>query len=204
MNLYGGDMAAGQRGVLHQRQLQPGHLEAVAEIARRTGLRYSNVLLGRSGSQVSAAQISRLKSLVRHLSNLGVTALIEPLSGMADYPIRDALQAAELAQTTGAGVLADFYHLAANGVDIADYLARVRAEATRCPPMCKWPISPAVGRPAPQRRRLLSGWNNCRLRGIRGRWPVNGSPPSSRYSLNACQMFAYAFVLHRPAPLTSA
>ena len=147
MNLYGGDMAAGQRGVLHQRQLHPGHLEAVAEIARRTGLRYSNVLLGRSGSQVSAAQISRIEELVRHLSNLGVTALIEPLSGMADYPIRDALQAAELAQATGAGVLADFYHLAANGVDIADYLARVRAGATPLPAHVQVADFPGRGAP---------------------------------------------------------
>lgn len=124
MNLWGGDMAAGERGVLHRQQLPERHFEVVGEIASATGLKCSNVLLGRSGT-VTHQQRDRLAEVALRLGEFGVTALIEPLSGMEDYPIRDPWAAAELAGQTGCAVLADFYHFAVNGVDVQAWLRDV-------------------------------------------------------------------------------
>ena len=124
MNLWGGDMAAGERGVLHWQQLPERHFEAVGEIASVTGLKRSNVLLGRSGA-VTHQQRDRLSEIARRLGEYSVTALVEPLSGIDDYPIRDPWAAAELAGKAGCAVLADFYHFAVNGVDVDAWLEEV-------------------------------------------------------------------------------
>lgn len=146
MNLWGGDMGSGQRGVLHAEPLLAGHLEAVQRIASETGLKCSNVLLGRSG-ELTDSQVERLADITAQLELSGVRALIEPLSGMTDYPITDPWQADELANRTGAGVLADFYHFAANGVDVDKWLADVRRGAVSLPEHVQ--IADFPGRGAP-------------------------------------------------------
>lgn len=147
MNLWGGDMAAGQRGLLDVADMPDGHLDAVIEIARRTGLKRSNTLLGRSGQFVTEEQKARLVSVVKQLAQVGVRPLIEPLSGMDDYPIVDPWQADALAKETGAGVLADFYHFAVNGVDVDAWLADVQAGKLSYPEHVQ--IADVPGRGAP-------------------------------------------------------
>nr|WP_120491408.1 TIM barrel protein [Corynebacterium lactis] len=127
LNLWGGDMAAGQRGVLHDGGLPEGHLDVVRQIAEATGLRCSNVLLGRSGGAVTRQQVERLRSVAAELRSFGVEAMVEPLSGMGDYPVTDPWAATEVARAADCGVLLDFYHLAVNGVDVERYLADVES-----------------------------------------------------------------------------
>lgn len=147
LNLWGGDMDAGQRGILHESSLSDAHLNAVAAIAQRTDLQLSNTLLGRSGGTVSAAQLRRLEDVVKRLAEVGVKPLVEPLSGMDDYPIVNPWQAEDVAQRTGAGVLADFYHFAANGVDVDAWLRDVENGVVSLPDHVQ--IADYPGRGAP-------------------------------------------------------
>lgn len=147
MNLWGGDMAAGQRGVLDVADMPDGHLDAVMEIARRTNLKRSNTLLGRSGQEVTEEQKGRLVGVAKRLAEVGLRPLIEPLSGMEDYPIVDPWQADALAKETGAGVLADFYHFAVNGVDVDAWLEDVRMGKLSYPAHVQ--IADVPGRGAP-------------------------------------------------------
>lgn len=139
-------MKSGQRGVLGADDLPEGHLEVVERIATQTGLKCSNVLLGRSGN-LTPVQVDRLAEITARLQLLDVRALVEPLSGMSDYPITDPWQADELAARTGAGVLADFYHFAANGVDVDKWLSDVEAGAVAMPAHVQVADFPGRGAP---------------------------------------------------------
>ncbi|MGY0605652.1 MULTISPECIES: TIM barrel protein [Corynebacterium] len=167
MNLWGGDMATGQRGVLDTDGLPTGHLEAVSQIARATGLKCSNVLLGRSG-ELTDLQLQRLTEITAQLELSGVRALIEPLSGMDDYPITDPWQAEELAQQTGAGVLADFYHFAANGIDVDAWLADVETGRVSLPAHVQIADFPGRGAPGTGEAPLRSWVERLRAAGYAG------------------------------------
>ena len=168
MNLWGGDMSAGQRGVLHEHGLDDEHIAAVSVIAKHTGLRFSNLLLGRSGVKVTAAQQRRLENLVQQLASLGVTALVEPLSGMSDYPVVDPWQADALAERTEAKVLADFYHFAANGVDIDAWLADVERSVVKMPAHVQVADFPGRGAPGTGVLPLQEWIDRLRAAGYRG------------------------------------
>lgn len=127
-NLWAGDMGAGERGVLHRDDVADdlaAHLEVVAAIADATGCRLFNTLLGRgyggeagAGADLDIARRRNLDVVADRLAEVGGTALIEPLSGMDDYPVRTVEDALWWASRVGTGVLADFFHLAVNGVDV--------------------------------------------------------------------------------------
>lgn len=168
MNLWGGDMGSGQRGVLHVEPLPVGHLEVVERIAAETGLQCSNVLLGRSG-QLTDAQVERLAEITAQLKTGGVRALIEPLSGMTDYPITNPWQADELAKRTGAGVLADFYHFAANGIDVEEWLADVSSGTVSLPEHVQIADFPGRGAPGTGSAPLTEWINRLAAAGYSGR-----------------------------------
>lgn len=148
LNLWGGDMPAGERGVLHREDLPAAHLDTVARIADSTGtLRFCNTLLGAGGPEVLPQQVERLADLVRKLGQHGVLPLIEPLSGNPELPVRDPWSAVELADATGAGILADFYHLAALDVDVAAWLEDVDERIVPLPDHVQ--IADIPGRGAP-------------------------------------------------------
>lgn len=137
LNLYAGDMPAGERGVLSRPDAVDAFRAGVAvaaDIAERTGVRTFNALYGQRVEGVDPAEQDRvaLANLVhaaRELGRLGGRLVIEPLSGVPGYPVRtyaDADAVCRRVRAAGAeniGVLADLYHLAANGEDVAELVA---------------------------------------------------------------------------------
>jgi hydroxypyruvate isomerase len=92
----------------------------------------------------------------------GRRVLVEPLSGVDDYPIttaRDAFALVELLGSGGAGVLGDLYHLAVNGEDVDALIA------TRGQELAHVQIADAPGRGAPGTGSLpLDRWTDALAR----------------------------------------
>lgn len=131
LNLYGGDLAAGERGVVShpgRRAEFEANLEVVAGVAARTGCRVFNALYGQRlpGVREADRDATALANLSEAVARLDGTVLIEPLSrGLnGDYPLetaRDAIAVVErVRDATGLGnigLLFDTFHLANNGDD---------------------------------------------------------------------------------------
>ncbi|GLZ56325.1 TIM barrel protein [Actinomycetospora sp. NBRC 106378] len=144
MNLFGGDMAAGERGVAGDSPAEfADSLTVGLEIGRRLGCTMHNTLVGRG--PVSDAALDRLATAALTAAAQGSTLLIEPLSAVDDYPILTAADAFALVERLGAGsgVLADLYHLAVNGEDVDAAIAARGAEFAHVQ------IADAPGRGAP-------------------------------------------------------
>ncbi|MFV2194714.1 hydroxypyruvate isomerase family protein [Nocardiopsis sp. LOL_012] len=133
LNLFAGVLPGPDRGILSH----PGrgaeseaNAELVARIAQRTGTTAFNALYGLRLAGVDPAEQDRLAlentvAAARVLAAVGGTVLVEPLSGVEGYPLRTAAEAlAFVARAREAGadnvaLLADLYHLAVNGDDVA-------------------------------------------------------------------------------------
>ncbi|HEY2195902.1 MAG TPA: TIM barrel protein [Actinomycetospora sp.] len=147
MNLFGGDLAAGERGIASDPSRKPEFDDTLAvglEVGRRLGTRMFNTLVGIGPLRDLAAD--RLAMAARAAGHEGRRILVEPLSGVEDYPITTAQDAFALVGalgSRGAGVLGDLYHLAVNGEDV-DALV-----ATRGQDLAHVQIADAPGRGAP-------------------------------------------------------
>ncbi|MCD2185837.1 TIM barrel protein [Actinomycetospora soli] len=129
MNLFGGDMAAGERGIVGDRPAEFADSLAIGlEIGRRLGCSMHNTLVGRG--PVSEAATERLAAACATAHAQGSTLLIEPLSAVDDYPVLTTGDAFALVGRLGpgSGVLADLYHLAVNGEDVDAAIAARGAE----------------------------------------------------------------------------
>lgn len=157
LNFWGGDTSAGERGVLHEEPLTRRHLDAHARLAGTTGADRFNLLVGRGGRQVTAAQRDRIAAVARSVSDrhLG-TVLIEPSrspgTGPADYPVQTFGDAYDITLSApGTDLLVDFWHLSATEGDdgITGWLERT----CRCRRMSRSPMTPDGARPdvAPSR-----------------------------------------------------
>lgn len=158
LNLWAGDLTAGDRGVLHLVGPEGGaenagstknagnasggntedagsavddvfvdgdpaiteelieHLNAVEYLHRLTGVRRFNVLVGRGGRALQRRQVRAFAAVAKRLARFGGVALVEPLSGIENYPVTSIKEAAPLV-AAGGRLLLDAYHLAANGED---------------------------------------------------------------------------------------
>jgi len=119
LNMFGGDLAAGDRGILHEEDMPARHLDAVARFHELTGVRRFNLLLGRGGTELSAAQERRFNAVARGVDKrFGGVAMVEPISATPDYPVTTVEQARPLLEH--GGLLLDLYHLAVNdAVDLS-------------------------------------------------------------------------------------
>ncbi|SDS23421.1 hydroxypyruvate isomerase family protein [Microlunatus soli] len=141
LNLFAGDMAAGERGVLsapHRRDEFRANLDVVVEVAARTGARGFNALYGQRLPGVEPAEQDRvalenLELAVQRLAEVGGTVLIEPLSRNLNgaYPIETAEQAIDIvdrvreaAGQDNIALLFDTFHLANNGADLPAVIDR--------------------------------------------------------------------------------
>jgi hydroxypyruvate isomerase len=127
MNTFGGDLAAGERGIAsvpHRRAEFDDSLAVALEVGRRLGTTMFNTLVGTGPLRDLA--VDRLALAATTAQREGRRILVEPLSGVDDYPITTAGDAFALAGTLGrgAGVLGDLYHLAVNGEDLDAVIAR--------------------------------------------------------------------------------
>ena len=133
LNFNAGDMPAGDRGLVSWIGREgefKDNIDVVAGIGGRLGCKAFNALYGnRQDGQSAQAQdelaVANLVAAAKGIAAIGGTVLLEPVSGTPAYPIKTAADAlAVIAKTQAAGVenvklLADFYHLAVNGDDVA-------------------------------------------------------------------------------------
>jgi hydroxypyruvate isomerase len=146
MNLFGGDMAAGERGIASDPRRRPEFDDSLAvalDVGRRLRTRMFNTLVGVGPLRDLAAE--RLAMAARAAEIEERRILIEPLSGVEDYPITTASDAFALAAALGrgAGVLGDLYHLAVNGEDVDAVIAARGADLAHVQ------LADAPGRGAP-------------------------------------------------------
>jgi hydroxypyruvate isomerase len=133
LNFYAGDMAGGDRGITSHPQRRAEFDDSVAvavDIGARLGVTgfnalYGNRLPGMSATTQHDAALQALAAAAEHADSIGATVLVEPVSGIAAYPLKladDALtligDVRERMQNGRIALLADLYHLTVNGDDV--------------------------------------------------------------------------------------
>ncbi|HEX3815275.1 MAG TPA: TIM barrel protein [Mycobacteriales bacterium] len=141
LNLFAGDMASGDRGILSLPDSAAdvrGNVEVVVDIARRTGCRHFNALYGQRLENVSPGvqgdtAVANLSYAAKAVGAVGGTLLIESLTDGENgaYPLRTADDAVavidRVAQADGGEnlrLLLDTYHLINNGDDLSAVIER--------------------------------------------------------------------------------
>ena len=130
LNFAGGDMAAGERGLLsdpaRRRELHD-NVDVALGIADRLGTKAFNALYGNRLDGVTAAEqdavaAENLEHIGRLAERAGAVILVEPLSGVDAYPLRTARDVISVIEevngVTSLRLLADLYHLSVNADDI--------------------------------------------------------------------------------------
>ena len=167
LNFFAGDMPGGDRGIISWpgREAELAENAAVAaEIGRRLDCTAFNALYGlRQEGHDPAAQdelaLANLAVAAEAVAPIGGTVLLEPVSGAEAYPLKTAADVLEVIATLrGTGtenvrLLADFYHLAVNGDDVASVIEQHAADFGHVQ------IADAPGRGAPGTGELpLTEW----------------------------------------------
>jgi hydroxypyruvate isomerase len=163
-----GDIVAGDRGLISSvgRAAQVrDNMAATADVAHRLGCSTFVALYGTREDSVKPAEqdetaVQQLGYAASLVADLGGQVVLEPLSGTPAYPIKTVSDAVTvLSRVTAAtgqtniGVLADLYHLAANGTDVDVDLARFASWVGHVQ------VADAPGRTAPGRGTLpLNRW----------------------------------------------
>ena len=139
LNFHAGDLAAGDRGILSH----PGrtaefrrNIPACAEIARRTGCTrlnapYGQRLAGVDHDTQDAVAIANLRLAAEAAGSVGASVLVEAINSVdtPGFPLDTSARATAVigaVEATNVGFLADVYHLAKMGEDVADTLHRYR------------------------------------------------------------------------------
>lgn len=133
LNFFAGDMPAGDRGLVSWVGRESeflANIDVVAGIGEATGCRGFNALYGNrqpglDGQAQDKLAIENLLAAAKGVERIGGTVLLEPISGSEAYPLKtsaDAFFVLDKVHAAGASnvkLLADFYHLAVNGDDVA-------------------------------------------------------------------------------------
>lgn len=171
LNFFAGDMPAGERGVVSDPGRQDefhANVELVVDIAERLGCRHFNALYGlhdASNDTATEAEVARanLTHAAKAVDAIGGTVLLEPVSGADGYPLKtaaDALAVIDSLDVRNVKLLADFYHLAVNGDDVARVIAEHAADFGHIQ------IADSPGRGAPGTGQLpLAEWIAAAQRG---------------------------------------
>lgn len=129
LNFFGGDLPAGERGVLSWPESTAAFRENVAaalELGARLGCRSFNALYG---NRVAGLAEARQDELAREnlafaaeaAARMDATVLLEPISGVATHPLRtaaDVFAVLDAVRRENLALLADLYHLSVNGDDL--------------------------------------------------------------------------------------
>jgi hydroxypyruvate isomerase len=139
LNFHTGDMAAGERGIVSHPARTADFRENVAaavEIARRTGCSRLNApyglrVPGTDAAEQDATAIENLIFAARAAREIGASVLVEAINSVdiPGFPVDSSGKALTVIERVGAdnaGFLADVYHLAKMGEDVADVLSRHR------------------------------------------------------------------------------
>jgi hydroxypyruvate isomerase len=135
LNFHTGDMAAGERGILSHPARAAEFRENVAaavEIAERTACRRLNAPYGLPVPGVSAAEqaavaVENLAFAARAAGKIGASVLVEAINSvdLPGFPVDTAAKAMAVIDAVNernVGFLADLYHLAKMGEDVAGVL----------------------------------------------------------------------------------
>jgi hydroxypyruvate isomerase len=168
LNFFAGDMPGGDRGLVSwpaRASEFRDNIDVVVAIGAKLGCRSFNALYGnRIADTAPEAQdeiaIENLSLAAAAVARIGGTVLLEPVSGAPDYPLLtadDALRVIarvmEASAAKNVKLLADFYHLAVNGDDVASVIEQHSAEFGHIQ------IADNPGRGAPGTGELtLEGW----------------------------------------------
>jgi hydroxypyruvate isomerase len=139
LNFHTGDMAAGERGIVsHPARVAQfrENVAAAVELAGRTGCRRLNAPYGLRVPGVNAAEqdavaVENLVFAAGAAQKAGAAVLVEAINSVdiPGFPVDTSARAVAVIEQTGAanvGFLADLYHLAMMGEDVADVLSRHR------------------------------------------------------------------------------
>jgi hydroxypyruvate isomerase len=139
LNFHTGDMAAGERGIVSHPARAADFRENVAaavEIAGRAGCRrlnapYGRRVAGEDPAEQDAVATENLRAAAGAAGRVGASVLVEPINSVdvPGFPVDSSEKALTVIDRVGApnlGLLADFYHLAKMGEDVADVLDRQR------------------------------------------------------------------------------
>jgi len=168
LNFFAGDMPGGDRGLVSWPARSAefrDNIDVTVAIGEQLGCRafnalYGNRVEGADPAEQDALGAENLALAAEAAQRVGGTVLVEPVSGAAAYPLLTAADALgvidRVERASGARnlrFLADFYHLAVNGDDVAEVIA---AHAERVGHV---QIADAPGRGAPGTGGLdLDGW----------------------------------------------
>lgn len=134
LNFAAGDMPGGDRGLVswpQRAQELRDNIDVTVGIGERLGCRafnalYGNRVDGADPAEQDALAVGNLALAARSAERIGGTVLVEPVSGADRYPLLTAADAVEVVDrvvreqgATSIGLLADLYHLAVNGDDVA-------------------------------------------------------------------------------------
>jgi hydroxypyruvate isomerase len=139
LNFYMGDAAAGERGIVShpaRRAEFRDNVQAAVELAGRTGCRLLNAPYGVRLSGVDAAEqdavaAENLADAARAAAKVGAAVLVEAINSVdiPGFPLdssESVMTVLGKAAAPNIGFLADLYHLAKMGEDVADVLSRHR------------------------------------------------------------------------------
>ncbi|MCV7209470.1 TIM barrel protein [Mycolicibacterium canariasense] len=129
LNFAGGEMAAGERGLLSdpaRRTEFRDNVDVAIGIAERLGTKGFNALYGNriDGLPVEAQDAVATENLAHaaaRADTVGAIVLVEPLSAVPGYPLRTAADVVAVLDRVGSPslrLLADLYHLRVNGDDL--------------------------------------------------------------------------------------
>ncbi len=157
LNFFAGDMPAGDRGLVSWKgrcSEFKDNIAVVAAIGEATGCKSFNALYGNRQEEHTPEEqdelaLKNLLAATEGVASIGGTVLIEPVSGTLAYPLKtaaDALAVVNKVKAAGGqnvALLADFYHMAVNGDDVAAVIEQ------HAPEFGHIQIADAPGRRAP-------------------------------------------------------
>ena len=139
LNFHTGDMAAGERGIVsHPARVGEfrENVAAAVEIAGRTGCTRLNAPYGLRVPGVPVAEqdavaVENLRFAAGAARKVGASVLVEAINSVdiRGFPVDSSAKAVAVIRETAApnvGFLADLYHLAKMGEDVAEALGRYR------------------------------------------------------------------------------
>ena len=139
LNFHTGDMAAGERGIVSHPARTAEFRENVAaavELAGRTRCTRLNApyglrVPGADAAEQDAVAVENLAFAAQAAGRAGASVLVEAINSVdiPGFPVDSSDKALALIEKVGApniGFLADLYHLAKMGEDVADVLSRHR------------------------------------------------------------------------------
>lgn len=191
LNLFAGDMPAGDRGILswpgRENELRAS-VTIAADIAAQLGVQRFNALYGNRLDGVDpeiqdTVAETNLRQISPLLDAVGGVVMIEPVSGTPAYPVKTAAHAADVITRASdndgpqnLGLVLDLYHLAVNGDDVRAAIATYGRDAAHVQ------LADAPGRGAPGTGDLpLADWvAQLRAMGYQGGIALEYAHPAGR------------------------